>query len=189
MVLCVSVCVWQPERIDPPDPRRPDYDIRADVWSLGLSLVCRLLQFSTVLCLFISCCTHTHTHLTALCPGLPSWAGTRKVKPIWILLKQETVSRSGISWAICKSAPCSRQITMPAPPPLRFLQARCLSCRPTNSVKALKAVSCCIHALKRLQSNPLKWIALGPNYEYPLIPYVVSKLDQTYDIHLSGLST
>ncbi|RVE40645.1 hypothetical protein evm_014706 [Chilo suppressalis] len=29
----------QPERIDPPDPTRPDYDIRADVWSLGISLV------------------------------------------------------------------------------------------------------------------------------------------------------
>ena len=42
--------------------------------------------------------THTHTRLTALFPGLPVWAGTRKVKPIWILLKQETVSGSGISW-------------------------------------------------------------------------------------------
>jgi len=59
--------------------------------------------------------THTHTRLTALCPGLPGWASTRKVKPIWILLKQETVHGSGISWAICKSAPRSRQITMPAP--------------------------------------------------------------------------
>ena len=59
--------------------------------------------------------THTHTCLTALFPGLPGWAGTRKVKPIWILLKQEIVSGSGISWAICKSAPRSRQITMPAP--------------------------------------------------------------------------
>ena len=59
--------------------------------------------------------THTHTRLTALCPGLPGWAGTRKVKPIWILLKQETVSGSEIGWAICKSAPCSRQITTPAP--------------------------------------------------------------------------
>ena len=39
----------------------------------------------------------------------------QKVKPIWILLKQETVSGSGISYAICKSAPCSRQITIPAP--------------------------------------------------------------------------
>ena len=43
------------------------------------------------------------------------WAGTRKVKAIWTLLKQETVSGSGISWAIRKSAPSSRQITMPAP--------------------------------------------------------------------------
>ena len=59
--------------------------------------------------------THTHTRLTALFLGLPRWAGTRKVKPIWILLKQETVSGSGISWAICKSAPCSRQTTTPAP--------------------------------------------------------------------------
>jgi len=59
--------------------------------------------------------THTHSRLTAFCPGLPWWAGTRKVKPIWILLKQETVSGSGISWTICKSASRSRQITMPAP--------------------------------------------------------------------------
>ena len=50
-----------------------------------------------------------------LCPGLPGWACTTKVKPIWILLKQETVSGSGISWAICKSAPRSRQTTTPAP--------------------------------------------------------------------------
>jgi len=83
--------------------------------------------------------THAHTHLTALCPGLPRWAGTRKVKPIWILLEQETISGSGISWAICKSAPRSKQITTPAPDYSSFLQAGCPSCRPTNSVKALKA--------------------------------------------------
>ena len=58
---------------------------------------------------------HTHTRLTALFPGLPGWASTRKVKPIWILLKQETLSGSGISWAVCKSAPRSRQITTPTP--------------------------------------------------------------------------
>ena len=56
-----------------------------------------------------------HIRLTALSPGLPKWAGTRKVKPIWILLKQETLSGNGVSWAICKSAPCSKQITTPAP--------------------------------------------------------------------------
>ena len=83
--------------------------------------------------------THTHIHLTALCPGLSGWAGTRKVKPIWILLKQETVSGSGISWAVCKSAPRSRPITTPAPHHL--FTGRRPSCRPTNSVKALKNVS------------------------------------------------
>jgi mitogen-activated protein kinase kinase 7 len=28
-----------PERIEPSDPTRPDYDIRADIWSLGITLV------------------------------------------------------------------------------------------------------------------------------------------------------
>ena len=60
-------------------------------------------------------CQFTHTRLTALCPGLPGWDGTRKVKSIWILLKQETVSGSGISCTICKCALCSRQTTTPAP--------------------------------------------------------------------------
>ena len=71
----------------------------------------------------------THTGSTALFPGLPRWAGTSKVKPIWILLKQETVSGSGISWAICKSAPRSRQTTT------LFFQDRCPSCRPTKALK------------------------------------------------------
>jgi len=52
---------------------------------------------------------HTHIHSTALWPGLPGWASTRKVKPIWILLKKETMSGSGIRWAICKSATRSRR--------------------------------------------------------------------------------
>ena len=49
------------------------------------------------------------------------------------------MSGSGISWAICKSALRSRQITMPAPHHSVFLQAGCPSCHPTNSVKALNA--------------------------------------------------
>jgi len=38
-----------------------------------------------------------------------------------------------------KSAPRSSQITMPVPHHSVFLQSRCPSCRPTNSVKAVKA--------------------------------------------------
>jgi len=60
------------------------------------------------------------------------------------LLEQNIVSGSGISWAICKCAPRPTQVTsnMPAShPPLSFLQAGCPSCRPTNSVKALKQMA------------------------------------------------
>ena len=79
--------------------------------------------------------THTHTRLTALFPGLPRWAGTRKVKPIWILLKQETVSGSGISWAICKSAPRSRQITIPAPHHSVFYRSDALPAAQSTALK------------------------------------------------------
>jgi len=70
---------------------------------------------------------HKHTYIH---PFNGSLASTRKVKPIWILLKQETVSGTGIHWAICKSAPRSRQIITPAPHHSVFY-------RP--DVKALKA--------------------------------------------------
>jgi len=77
-------------------------------------------------------------------------SGTTPVKPIWILLKQETVSGSGINWTTCKPAPHSRQITMPAPHHSVFLQAGFPSCRPTNSVKAPKAEAyhCYMYMLK-----------------------------------------
>jgi len=53
--------------------------------------------------------------VTSLFPGLPGSAGSRKANLIWILPnKQETVRGSDISWATCKSAPRSRQITVPA---------------------------------------------------------------------------
>jgi len=86
--------------------------------------------------------THTHTCLMALSPGLPGWAGTRKVKPIWILLKQARDSEW--QWhqlghmQVCTSLQTDNHASTP---PLSFLQAGCPSCRPTNSVKALKAVN------------------------------------------------
>ena len=77
-----------------------DYEVCTDCLVFGsLVYICNVL-----LTLPTYYAEHTHTRLTALFPGLPRWAGTRTVKPIWILLKQETVSGSGISWAICKSA-------------------------------------------------------------------------------------
>jgi len=85
--------------------------------------------------------THTHTH-----PFNGPFSGTTQVsryqngKTNLDFTEEQTVSGSGISWAICKSAPRSRQITTPATHH-SFLQAGCPSCRPSNSVKALKAKS------------------------------------------------
>ena len=86
---------------------------------------------------------HTHTRLTALCLGLPRWAGTRKVKPIWILLKQETVSGSGISWAICKSAHRSRQISM-------FFTGRMPFLPPNQQCQSTKGTNIQINAVKNM---------------------------------------
>ena len=84
----------------------------------------------------------TDTHLTALYLGLPGWAGTRKVKPIWILLKQETVSGSGISWAIRKSAPRSRQITTPSTHHSVFYRPDALpAAQPTACVYLVKSAN------------------------------------------------
>ena len=101
---------------------------------------------STPTCMMLLCLVgfadftrSTHTHLTALFLGLPGWAGSRKVKPIWILLKQDTVSGSGISWDITQVCNLLQTDNHDSTPSLSFLQAGCPSCRPTNSIKALKA--------------------------------------------------
>jgi len=109
--------------------------------------------------------THTHTH-----PFNGPFSRTTQVgryqkgKTNLDLLKQETVSGSGISWAICKSAPHSRQITTPAPHYSVFLQAGCPSCRPTNSVKALKArASYCLLLINLHQRHHMPLIVVNRN--------------------------
>jgi len=116
------------------------WDIRLKLEIETVSVIYILLHYIPVLCV-----THTHTRLTALFPGLPGWAGTRKVKPIWILLKQETVSSSGISWALCKSAPRSRQITTPAPHHSVFYRPDALpATQPVLCVSRLQLFQCTV---------------------------------------------
>ena len=69
---------------------------------------CRIVyQIHPTALLFLAVYTkHSHSQSTNVHSAL---------EEIWILLKQETVSGTVINWAICKSAPRSRQITMPAP--------------------------------------------------------------------------
>jgi len=49
-----------------------------------------------------------------------------------------------LGYTVCKSASRSREITTPAPHHSVFLQAGCPSCRPTNSIKALKELTLAI---------------------------------------------
>ena len=52
--------------------------------------------------------SHTHTHpFNGPLSRTAQVSRYQKGKPIWILLKQETVSGSGIRCATCKFAPCS----------------------------------------------------------------------------------
>jgi len=73
----------------------------------------------TVICYCIQTArraVHTHTHpFNGHLSRTTRVSRYQKGKPIWISLKQETVSGSGIRWAICKSAPSSSQITTPVP--------------------------------------------------------------------------
>ena len=79
--------------------------------------------------------THTHTHTTVYRPFDRDYLG----KPV---LDFTEASDSEWQWhqlgrmQVCSSLQTDNHASIP---PLSFLQAGCPSCRPTNSVKALKA--------------------------------------------------
>jgi len=97
--------------------------------------------------------THTHTHITHTHTTVsrPSWilSGTTRVSR-YQKGKTRKVKLTGArdrEWQwhqlgymqICTLTQTPNHANIP---PLSFLQARCPSCRPTNSVKALKALRC-----------------------------------------------
>ena len=87
---------------------------------------------------YSDCSTHTHTPpFNGPLSGTTQVSRYKKGKTNLDFTGAREMSGSGISWAICKSATRSRQITTPALHYSSFLQAGCPSCRPTNSVKAL----------------------------------------------------
>ena len=121
------------------------------------------------LCL-MPCChntrTHARTRLTALFSGLPRWSGTRKVNKSGFQCTEGLPQKgktnldftearySEWQWhqlghmQVCTSLQTDNHASTL---PLCFLQAGCPSCRPTNSVKALKANPA---AVRRGHNNP-----------------------------------
>jgi len=81
---------------------------------------------------------HHHNHFTALFPGLPGWDGARR--ELLDFTVQGKINRGRhTDHPAGRHSICTNQCQPPPSP--QFLQARCPSCRPTNSVKALKATS------------------------------------------------
>jgi len=89
-----------------------------------MSQSCEDLSLVIVLCIcLIFTHTRTHTHLMALCPGLPGWAGTRKVKPILVFTEAR-------KWVTATSAgPYANNLQLPPDrlpcqhPTTQFVQA------------------------------------------------------------------
>jgi len=85
--------------------------------------------------------TTTVLWLSGFCPGLPGWAGTRKVKPkpIWF----SRMRHSEGQWhqlghmQICTLPQTDNHACTQ---PLSFLRARCPSCRPINSWQQIELV-------------------------------------------------
>ena len=121
---------------------------------------------------------HTHTHTRPFngpFPVLPGWAGTRKEKPIWILLKQERVSGSGISWAICKSAPRSSQITIPTPHHSVFYRPDALPATQPTASKHWRQFSRMVHVNKKSHAKfYLPPTRLSTNGKEPQLPILTS---------------
>jgi len=81
--------------------------------------------------------THTHTHncFTALFPGLPRWVGARRELLDFMVQGEINRGRHTIRLGATPSGLTSAHLHHPP----YFLRAGCPSCRPTNSVKALKS--------------------------------------------------
>jgi len=110
---------------------------------------------------------HHHNHFTALFPGPPGWAGARR--ELLDFMMQGEINRGRHT-----NHPAGRHSIRtnqcPHPPSPIFLQARCPSCRPTNSVKAVKAIS---------YSQHTSVIRFSTNYVLLIMPlsviYIVSQ--------------
>jgi len=109
------------------------------IFALDLSVLVMLFLSLHILYSFIHLFYNFTTYLTLT--GSTRVSRYQKIKTNLDLLEQEIVSGSCISYAICKSASRSKQMTTQAPHHSVFLQAGCPSCCPTNSVKALSLAS------------------------------------------------
>ena len=127
---------WTPNRCKDPAPHSMWAVSRAIVTSChtAATKINSISVFHYTMYCMKAVWTHTHTRLTALFPGLPRSAGTRKVNQsgfYWSKRQWVAVASAG-PYASLHLAPNRHHASTT---PLSFLQAGCPSCHPTNSVK------------------------------------------------------
>jgi len=86
----------------------------------------------------VSLVKHTHNRFMALFPGPPGWAGARK--ELLDFMVQGKISRGRHTHHLAGRHSIWTNQCLPSTIP-SFLQAGCPSCRPTDSIEALKAAS------------------------------------------------
>jgi len=134
---CVIEALANPER-----ERLKTDDTNISFWlqcKHWVSCFIAVLLFSCTFIVIIALLVRqTDTRLTASVPGQPEWTGTRKVKPVWIFMKQVMMKWHQLDHMqiICTLLPTYNSASTSS---LIFLQASCASWCPTNSVKALKS--------------------------------------------------
>ena len=84
-------------------------------------------------------CTPHHKRFMAIFLGPPGWAGARREHLDFVV--QWKINRSRHTNHPARRYSSQTNQCPPPPSPPHFLQTRCPSCHPTNSVKALKATS------------------------------------------------
>ena len=98
---------------------------------------------------------HTHTPVYGPLFRTTRVSRYQKVKPVWISLKQETVNGSGISWAMCKSAPRSREITTPAPHHSSFFTGWMPFLPPNQQCQSTEGAECRLHIKHKIKYKVL----------------------------------
>jgi len=88
--------------------------------TLAVQMMSTHQQVRLLSSLFRSAFFYIHTHpFNGPLSGTTQVSRYQKGKPIWILLKQETVSGSGISWAVCKVCTSLQSDNHASTPPLK----------------------------------------------------------------------
>jgi len=96
---------------------------------------------------------HTHTHTHPFNGPLSRTTRVSRYQKGKTNLDFTEARDSGISWAICKSAPCSRQITMPTPHHSVFYRPDAFPAAQTSLCKCITQQLTCHACYKSIRIN------------------------------------